>query len=125
MYHDWLISASLKFPSVKVFEGTRHQLLMDLAEDHADFMALRNTQGHQEFQARYDQIKKELNLSATEICAESWPWIKELNEIAQDMFESWEHSSGHWAVCTKVPKYFGCAMAQGKKIWYACILVAN
>lgn len=125
MYEDWLISASRHFTGVKVFEGDPHPLLQQLAEKHANYMATVNVQGHQQFQARYDEIKKELQLSATEICAESWPWIKEMNEIAKDMFKSWQQSEGHWRVCINKPKFFGGAMAQGKRVWYACIIVAN
>ena len=123
-----IIDAGNEYPGVQVCLSEPHQRLMELAQDQADYMARKQKQGHQNFQSRYNIINKELGLSATEICAESWSWQKNETylELGIEMFRCWKQSPGHWSVASKKHKYFGCGMAQGKNgVWYACIITAN
>lgn len=99
-----------------------------LAYEHARYMASKELQGHQLFERRYNLVKEELSLKATEICAESWKWqeFATYPELGQEMFKCWKQSPGHWAVVDKVHKKYGAGMVMGDNgIWYACILVGD
>ena len=120
MYSEQLIRAA-----PKSFNGKPHQLLMDLAEAHAEFMAIVDKQGHQHFQSRYDEIKAKAGLRAIEICAESWAWEQTVEDAAVSMWKSWfYHLHGHRDVCITPHDFYGAAMAKGK-VWYACIIVGD
>jgi hypothetical protein len=115
-----------KFDGIQFHLSNPHTLLMDLAQEHSEYMAAREKQDHSRFNERYDLIKSRLNLSATEICAESWVWETKPEEIALSMFKSWEYSPGHWRVASKIHKFYGEGLARGQNgIWYATVLVAD
>lgn len=122
---DYLVAASLMDDRVRCFQCRRDELLTKLAEGHAEYMAKTGVQGHQNFQARYDQIRKELGLRATEICAESWSWETTVEDAARSMFDSWQRSDGHWKVCAGEWDCYGAAMAKGRRVWYGCVIVAK
>lgn len=120
-----LIEAAGQFPGARVCEGEAHPLVMQLADEHADHMALTRKQGHQNFQERFDRIRKEGIGTAHEICAESWPWQEEntMLDLGLEMFKCWKQSPGHWRTASKPHKWFGAAMSKGSNgIWYACII---
>lgn len=120
-----LVEAGKKYP---VCESEWSDFLHLLAYEHAKYMSLCEQQGHQFFQRRYDLIKEEMSLRATEICAESWKWQEHDDYVAlgKEMFKCWKYSPGHWAVASKKHKAYGAGMCMGDNgIWYACILVAD
>jgi hypothetical protein len=128
-YAEGLIRAGESYPGARVCESRRHELLMELAQKHAKYMAERDTQGHQNFQKRFDAVVDAgLGSSAAEICAESWRWQEDdsPDQLGREMFKCWKSSRGHWSVASKPHKYFGAAMAKGESgTWYACIIVAD
>lgn len=123
-----LVRVGLEYPGARICRSEYDTLLASLAQDHANYMARVDRQGHQHFQSRYQRVREELGLSAVEICAESWPDQRDSSmwEIGQEMFECWQQSSGHWAVASRVHKRFGDGLAQGASgVWYACLLAAD
>ena len=124
MYHDELIAAAP--PEALCIRCFQHPLLMQLATDHALFMARTNRQGHQHWEQRHAIIKKNLNIHGTEVCAESWWWEKRPEEAADSMWKSWfYHPTGHKEVCIAKHLCYGAAMAKGRRVWYACIIVGD
>ena len=107
--------------------------LQQLATEHAAYQARRNRQGHQLFGTRFQQILKHFKdtgqyADVHEICAESWPWLKDsgLNAVAEDMVKSWRQSKGHWSVAKRTWSHIGLDMAKASKgIWYACIIAVD
>jgi|GEM_PF-2298067 len=123
-----LIAAGREFPDVRCFEGRQQALLDQLAGEHAAYQARMRRQGHQQFQARYDRVRKTLGLGAVEICAESWRHDagKPVEVIARSQYEAWRQSPGHWSVASTSHAAWGAGMARGSNgIWYATILVAD
>jgi hypothetical protein len=91
-------------------------------------MARVQTQGHQNFQQRFERVRSETGMMATEICAESWSWEKDADPkvVGQSMFKAWRQSPGHWSVASKKHRAFGAGIACGRNgIWYATILAGN
>lgn len=123
-----LIEAGKEYNGAHVCESENHPLLQKLATQHAKYMAMVRTQGHQGFQLRYDQIYESLHLSAAEICAETWKWqaSESPKQWGLEAFKCWQQSPGHWKVASKKHKFFGAEMAKGSNgVVYACILVAD
>lgn len=111
-----LIEAGKTYPGARVCESAPHALLMELAIAHAAHQADRRTQGHQQFQARWEKINAAGLGSAAEICAESWPWQdgQTPEQLGEEMFRCWRQSRGHWSVASTKHRYFGAGMARGK-----------
>ena len=126
---EYLIEAGQQYRGAHVCESEQSPLLMQLAQEHATYMAKHKQLGHQYFNKRFNQIYEATKLSAAEIAAESWDRQASdpLSEIGTEMFKCWRSSRGHWKVANKKHKYFGAAMEQSNKngIWYACIITAN
>lgn len=123
-----LIEAGKIYPGAHVCESERHPLLMKLCREHAQYMAEHEQLGHQNFNSRYAEIRKQLNISASEIAAETWERQKDesFDKVGKEMFYCWERSPGHWRTASKKWKYFGADMAQGKSgIWYSVIIAAE
>lgn len=125
---QYLIEAGLKYPGAKVCESKAHMLLMDLAQAHAEYMAEKQMLGHQNFQSRWNEIDEKLDMSASEIAAETWDRQSNdsMEEVSTEMFRSWESSRGHWKIASQVHKLFGAGLAKGDNgIWYGVILTAD
>jgi len=124
-----LIEAGKVFPGAHVCESEIHSTLMEMATRHALYQATKNTQGHQFFQQRVEELYHTMGQYAyAEICAESWKWQEHDTMLAlgKEMFKCWKQSPGHWSVANKKHKFFGADMAKGSKgIWYSCIIVAD
>lgn len=124
-----LIEAGKKYPDAKVCQSEPHPLLMELAKQHAKYMASIGVQGHQNFNTRFQKIiQAGVGVTAAEICAESWSWQKgeSMETLGEEMFRCWRKSPRHWSVAKKQHKYFGCDMSRGLNgVWYACIIVAD
>ena len=112
-----------------IFDSPSHPLLENIAVEFADWMAKHRGQGaHHGFQKRYDQIKEETGMGATEITAESWIWQEDCNqdELWEEAVKCWKQSPGHWRVANKVHKAVGSAMKKGRNgIWYFVAIVAD
>lgn len=124
-----LIEAGKRFPGAKVCNSQPHPFLMQLATQHAKYMASVHQGGHQAFNQRFQQIiSAGVGHSAAEICAESWQWQanSSMFDLGMEMFKCWRQSPGHWRTASGQHRYFGADMAQGRNgIWYACIIVAD
>lgn len=130
---DGLIAAGKVYPGAHVCESEPNAYLMRLAQDHANYMARVQTQGHQGFQGRFDVLAENGYGHAAEICAESWPWeTRESYEfLGAGMFKSWKSTAdapggGHWTTAARKHRFYGAGMALGRNgTWYACILVTD
>jgi hypothetical protein len=101
--------------------GTFDPVLACEADSHSLHQAMIQRQGHHNWDRRSRRINAALpsGLTATEVCAESWPG-ESLVEAATECVNSWRQSPGHWrAVSTACPVY-GYDMKRGRNgIWYA------
>lgn len=102
-------------------DGEKSDNLAAEAESHSEYQANICNQGHHRWGFRFNRIRSRLpvGLTATEVCAESWPG-EGLLAAAIDCVQSWRQSSGHWRnVRTNHPCY-GYDMKRGRNgIWYA------
>jgi len=134
--HELLVEAGLAYkwrlhrggPGVLALQtGKSHPFLESMCLRHAVYQAKHKTQGHQLWDDRKEEIMASLpqGFSCEENAAESWPENNRV-EAATEMFSSWEHSPGHWAMCNHRCVYFGINMAKSNVngIWYAAMLVA-
>lgn len=116
------------FPGAKVHRSEKNDFLMSLAKQHADSMARRQHQDHNDFTDRANLVWKDLGMSASEICAESWKWqVNDSPELLwTEAFKCWKQSPGHWKVASKEHSAYGYAMAKGRNdVWYFCIIAGN
>lgn len=116
------------FPGAMVHRSDRNEYLMSLAKQHAESMARRQHQDHNDFTDRANLVWKDLGMIASEICAESWKWqVNDTPELLwSEAFKCWKQSPGHWSVASKQHKAYGYAMAKGRNdVWYFCIIVGN
>lgn len=123
-----LIAAGQAFPGAEAACSPVHPLLMRLAVGYARWMAWYGKQGgHRDFQVRFDQVNEELGLHAVEITAETWSWQRDLPllEVGAEMWKCWSQSEGHWRVASARHKFIGAEMLMGRKLWFACVIVAD
>lgn len=123
-----LIKAGQGCAGVLAFQAPLDQLLQSLAKGHAQLQADRCRQGHQGFQARFDQVLRELGMTSREVCAESWAWQRNLPllDVGHEMLKCWRQSKGHWDIVSGECDAVGASMACGSNgIWYAAVLVAR
>lgn len=116
------------FPGAMVHRSEKNDYLMSLAKQHADSMARRQHQDHNDFTERANAVFGKLGMSASEICAESWKWqVNDTPELLWiEAFKCWKQSPGHWKVASKEHRAYGYAMAKGRNdVWYFCIIVSN
>jgi len=123
-----LTQRTLIFAVRKHFERPRSTngrclpLLMSECQKHSQHQADLLTQGHHNWQSRFQEITAKLpgeNLVAQEVCAESWPGEK-LLEAAEECVHSWRQSEGHWSAVSGAHRFFAYDMKRGKNgIWYA------
>lgn len=117
----WIVGRNLGVKSI--LTGFRHPILQRMCEHAAKYQAEINTQGHHNWNNRFQQLHIAMPDQKTfgEVCAESWEWEldADMTVIAKSMFKSWEQSSGHWAWVNGECQYFGWAMARGSRVWYA------
>jgi uncharacterized protein YkwD len=122
-------SAGESAEPARVFESAYSEPLSQLAQQHADCMASRRTQGHQGWAQRREQALQQTGLrQASEICAESWPEQENSTEaqLWDEMVLCWRQSPGHWSVARRRWAAYGLGLAKGRnRIWYACIIAAD
>ncbi len=104
--------------------STRGQLnptLAGEAESHSDYQARIRLQGHHAWESRFHRINAQLpdGLTASEVCAESWPG-QGLVEAAVECVRCWRLSSGHWSAVQAEHRVYGYDMKRGANgVWYA------
>lgn len=101
--------------------GATHTVLMTAATNHSVHQASITLQGHHNWESRFHSINAKLNngMTATEVCAESWPG-EDLVDAAVECVHSWRQSSGHWRAVRSRHPLFGYDMKRGRNgIWYA------
>lgn len=102
-------------------EGHLDPYLAEEAESHSRYQARIGLQGHHSWETRFHRINAKLpdGLTASEVCAESWPG-EGLLEAALECVRCWRFSSGHWAAVRAAHRCYGYDMQRGSNgIWYA------
>ena len=95
--------------------------LVGEAESHSRYQARIRLQGHHRWPARFRRINTKLpsGLTASEVCAESWPG-ENLVEAAIECVRCWRLSKGHWSAVRAFHRLYGYDMKRGRNgIWYA------
>jgi hypothetical protein len=121
-----LVAAGLKL-GVACLQSANLLPLQMMAQQHAEYQAIKATQGHQ----LWDERVKDLYVALpkygefTEVCAESWP-DQTIEDAAAEMYNSWRQSPGHWSAVTGANAGWGAAMAfcARRRVWYACAVFA-
>jgi hypothetical protein len=91
------------------------------AKSHSKYQAKICKQGHHTWETRFHRIRSRLpsGMTATEVCAESWPG-EGLLAAAIDCVNCWRQSSGHWRAVRECHPRYGYDMKRGRNgIWYA------
>jgi hypothetical protein len=122
-----LVAAGLKL-DVACLQSANLLALQMMAQQHAEYQAIKATQGHQ----LWDERVKDLYVALpkygefAEICAESWP-DQSVDDAAAEMYNSWRQSPGHWSAVTSTNAGWGAAMAfcSRRRVWYACMIFAQ
>lgn len=102
-------------------DGQIDEHLMEEAEKHSLYQARIRRQGHHFWNIRFRRISARLpgGLTASEVCAESWPG-EGLVEGALECVRSWRFSSGHWSAVRARHQVYGYDMKRGVDgVWYA------
>ncbi|MCE9555471.1 MAG: hypothetical protein K8T91_19155, partial [Planctomycetes bacterium] len=102
-------------------DGKVNVTLTSFAEEHSQYMAAVQVQGHQDWENRFHQLEARIpgDLTPSEVAAESWPG-QSLVDAAEECVHSWRQSSGHWDAVRHRHPIFGFDMKLGRNgIWYA------
>ena len=104
-----------------------HRVLAGEAESHSLHQANILTQGHHNWQQRFQRMngRLPLGMSAREVCAESWPG-QDLLDSAIECVHSWRQSEGHWQAVSSEQDLFAYDMKRGSNgVWYATGIFAS
>ena len=107
--------------------GEPHEVLQAMAAEHSRLCARIQRLGHHNWNSRYQALTRLLPEfhNFREIAAQSWE-NRTAETAAREMYESWEHSPGHWKTCNGQCSIFGMSMARGANgIWYATEICAD
>ncbi|HBO43991.1 MAG TPA: hypothetical protein DD670_08675 [Planctomycetaceae bacterium] len=102
-------------------DGELRPELAEEAESHSVYQARIRLQGHHNWDGRFQRIRARLRggMTATEVCAESWPG-EGLLRAAIECVRCWRQSSGHWSAVRSRQSCYGYDMRRGSNgIWYA------
>ena len=102
-------------------KGQFHPVLAEEAESASEYQARIGRQGHHFWETRFHRINARLphGLTASEVCAESWPG-QGLLESAIECVRCWRLSSGHWSAVRAEHRCYGYDIKRGSNgIWYA------
>ena len=102
-------------------QGQLNTYLLEEAQSHSQYQAQIRVQGHHQWGSRFQRIlgNLPLGLTASEVCAESWPG-EHLVEAAIECVRCWRTSSGHWSKVSSPQPMYGYDMKLGSNgIWYA------
>jgi hypothetical protein len=106
-------------------DGELNPVLVEEAEEHAQYQADVRVQGHQFWDSRFRRILSRLpgGGAPREVCAESWGH-ENLVEAAIECVRCWRLSSGHWSAVRSQSRFFGYDMKRGDNgKWYATGIV--
>jgi hypothetical protein len=110
-------------------ESPHHEALDKLAQQHAEYMARVQVQGHQGFPRRAAEAQRATGLCAVaEVAAETWEWQRDATPAEQwaEYVQCWRQSPGHWSVARVRHKLVGTGSARGQNgVWYGVILAAD
>ncbi|MBL8825621.1 MAG: hypothetical protein JNM18_01460 [Planctomycetaceae bacterium] len=107
--------------------GQPHDPLMHGARQHSSHQASIQSQGHHNWDSRFQHLTSALpgGLHAQEVVAESWPHQK-LMDACVDCVHSWRQSPGHWGAVRRQQPLFGYDIRRGGNgIWYATGIFGN
>lgn len=111
--------------------GDLNPLLLDEATSHSQHQANIRTQGHHNWDNRFQRIRGRLALfggrsgTPREVVAESWP-NQDLMDSCVDCVHSWRQSSGHWGAVRSPQSQYAYDIRRGSNgIWYATGLFSN
>ena len=112
------------------FSSPQHPILNALVQQHANKMATICYQSHNGWEYRYRAALKVISTArtASEICAESWPWQRNANWTEQwaEYEYCWKQSPGHWSVAKLRHKFIGVSSARGSNgVWYGCLIAVD
>ncbi len=105
-------------------------ILKEEAQDHSNYQARIQVQGHQQWDSRFHRIMSRLLGRGTpalpkEVVAESWP-NQNLIDSCIDCVASWRQSPGHWDAVRSLHTTYGYDIQRGNNgIWYATGIFAN
>ncbi len=94
--------------------------LMIACESHSQHQASIQSQGHHNWETRFQEIYQTVGGQApVEVCAESWPGENLLHSCFSCVY-AWRQSPGHWGAVNARQPAFGYDIKQGANgIWYA------
>jgi hypothetical protein len=106
--------------------GRCHRGLAKAAEQHSEYQARIQVQGHHRWESRFHQVRSVTNANgASEVVAESWP-NQNMIDSCIDCVASWRQSPGHWGAVRGRQRLFGYDIRRGRNgIWYGTGIFAN
>ena len=122
-----LVAEGQRWYVQSIATGRLHPTLQQAAERHAAYQAQVHVQGHQDWEARVAELRRQMPDCHTfkEVANESWPG-QDTNAAAYEMYRSWKLSAGHWSAVNGRCRYYGYAMRLGSNgVWYACGIFAE
>ena len=122
-----LIAEGRNWRVQSIATGQLHPTLQRAAERHAAYQAQVHVQGHQGWEQRVADLRRQMPDCHTfkEVANESWPG-QDMNAAAYEMYRSWRLSAGHWSAVNGNCRYYGYAMRLGSNgVWYACAIFAE
>lgn len=123
-----LIEVGIQIGARSLEAGVQSETLQEMAQSHAEYMAVKGRGGHQGWGERFAELNKSLPEyhGFREIAAESFPGSDEVDG-AHDCWDGWEESRGHWKIANGSCAIWGYAMAYSErtKRWYACGIMGN
>jgi hypothetical protein len=102
-------------------QGRPDDMLFEEARKQSQYQADIRLQGHHQWETRFHRITARLpsGLSASEVCAESWPG-ENLVEAAIECVRCWRLSDGHWSAVREFQPVYGYDIKRGSNgVWYA------
>jgi hypothetical protein len=106
--------------------GRCHKGLAKAAEQHSEYQARIQVQGHHRWEQRFHQVRSVTDANgASEVVAESWP-DQSMIDSCIDCVASWRQSPGHWGAVRGRQRLFGYDIRRGRNgIWYGTGIFAN
>lgn len=107
-------------------KGEFHPVLAEAAEEHSEYQARVEVQGHQGFSGRYQRIRAKLGSGrGSEVVAQSWK-NQDMIDSCLDCVRSWRHSPGHWNAVRHEHADYAYDIRRGRNgIWYGTGIFAD
>lgn len=111
--------------------GEKNPVLADEATSHSRHQASIGSQGHHNWDSRFQRIRGRLaqltgrSGMPREVVAESWP-NQDLMDSCVDCVASWRHSPGHWGAVSAPQNQYAYDIRRGNNgIWYGTGIFSN